>query len=46
MVFLDLEGYNKERDRLIREEGMDYMDACSQAWRTTVIREKERSGVI
>jgi len=33
MVFLDLEAYNKERERLIREENMDYVDACNKAWR-------------
>lgn len=40
MVFLDLEAYNEERNRLIREEGMDYKDACNQAWRT-IIDKKE-----
>ncbi len=33
MVFLDLDEYNKERERLIREENMDYVDACNKAWR-------------
>ena len=33
MVFLDLDKYNKERERLIREENMDYVDACNKAWR-------------
>lgn len=39
-MFLDLEEYHKEKERLIKERGMTYMDACNQAWRIVVDRGK------
>jgi len=32
-MFKGLEEYYKERDRLVKEAGMNYMDACNKAWR-------------
>ena len=32
-MFTDLKKYYKERDRLVKEVGMNYMDACNKAWR-------------
>ena len=32
-MFTSLKEYYKERDRLVREAGMDYIDACNKAWR-------------
>ncbi len=37
---MDLEKYYKERDRLVSEQGMDYIDACNQAWRTEIDKKK------
>ena len=42
MVLPNLEAYYKERDRLVRETEMDYIDACSQAWRTEIDKKKEK----
>ncbi len=36
---MNLEKYYKERDRLVCE-GMDYIDACNQAWRTEIDKKK------
>lgn len=38
-MFNNLEEYNKERNRLINEEGMEYIDACNKAW--TLVMESE-----
>lgn len=38
-MFNNLERYHTERDRLVQEEGMAYIDACSKAW--TSVMEKE-----
>lgn len=32
-MFMNLEAYYTERDRLVRETGMNYIDACNKAWR-------------
>lgn len=32
-MFRGLEEYYTERDRLVKEVGMNYMDACNKAWR-------------
>ena len=32
-MFKDLKEYYKERDRLVKEEEMEYIDACNKAWR-------------
>lgn len=39
---LDLEMYHKEHNRLIQEEGMDYIDASNQAWRTEIDKKRVR----
>jgi len=36
MTFLDLDRYNKERARLVNEEGISWIDACSKAWKSTM----------